>query len=226
MSNNSGLTYLSGLLRAGTGPVGARGRAPRRRDAATVVSPAHPSPRTRVSSAPAAQTDAGIEDQSREKGSGYVSPSFSRDEIRSEETEHRVVAAEQATVLAVEEERPSVTPSPLTAGWSRAPLQTEDGNPAARHVQPARVFQASPKDGSTRLDVRDFAGAVESDAARTGESARASVAPKPHTLEAHINQLRTLMQTRGAEASAAEGEGEAGKTSRAEIVSPRAAVGD
>lgn len=226
MSNNSGLTYLSGLLRAGTGSVGAAGRAPRRRDAATFVSPARPSPRTRVSSAPAAYTDAGIENQSREKGSGYVSPSFSRDEIRSDETEHRAVAAAHATVLAVEEERPSATPNPLTVGWSPAPLQTEDGNPAARHGQPARVFHASPKDGSTRLDVRDFAGAVESDAARTGESARASIARKPHTLEAHINQLRTLMQTRGAEVSdAAEAEGEAGKTSHEAIVSPRAGVG-
>jgi hypothetical protein len=72
-------------------------------------------------------------------------------------------------------------------------------NVAARHKQPARVFHAPPKEGSPRRSVSGFAESVESDAARTGESARDIADPTLYTLEAHVERLRALMQTTGAE---------------------------
>ena len=314
MTTDSGLTYLSGLLRAGAEPVGAGGRAPRSRAAAQPranTSP-HASPyippatvdRTDADEASrpldtdaverAAHTtvsqvnaDAGIENQSREKVSGYASSTFtpdarpavegkhenlipatrhatgavgearadyeeamgsrakSEDEMRSDKTEHTAVVTEHATVASSEEERLSGTPRLLAVEWSPAPLQAEtsnsaarraaaapsadapaaDGmvtthaadmrtldtapvflgtsparNVAARHEQPARVFHAPPKDDSPRRGVSGFAESVESDATRTGESARGIADPTLYTLEAHVERLRALMQTTGAEA--------------------------
>jgi hypothetical protein len=73
-------------------------------------------------------------------------------------------------------------------------------NVAALHEQPARVFHAPPKDDSPRRGVSGIVETVESDAARTGESARGIADPTLYTLEAHVERLRALMQTTGAEA--------------------------
>jgi hypothetical protein len=197
MANNSGLTYLSGLLRAGAAPVGAGDRAARRRVA--VPPRANTSPHASPSALPA--------------------PADHADAVlHSLDTDAAERAAHTSASATLREDAAEST-APVIPG--ALPVH----GVAARHEQPARVFHAPPQEESPRRGVSDLARAVESDTARAGESARGVTDPTPHRLEAHINRLRALMQTRGAEASHAEGEGAAGRTSRAAIASPRAAVG-
>jgi hypothetical protein len=198
MATNSGLTYLSGLLRAGAEPVGAGARAPRSRVAAQPR--ANTSPHASPSASPAPADHAGEVSRPLERGAAE------RAAHTSASTTLREDAAESR--------------APVVHGAS--PVR---GVAAARHEQPVRVSKAPPQEDSQRRGLSDPAKAVESDAARTGTRVTGSTAPTPHTLEAHVNQLRAHMQTRGAEASHAEGEGAAGKTSRAAIAPPRAAVG-
>jgi hypothetical protein len=198
MATNSGLTYLSGLLRAGAEPVGAGGRAPRRRVAA------QPRANTSTNASPSASH----------------APADHADEVSLPLERGATEHAEHTSAITTLREDAAESNAPVVQGAS--PVR---GVAATRHEQSARVFHAAPREGSQRRGLSDPAKAVESDAARIGESARSIADPTPYVLEAHINQLRAHMQTRGAEASDAEGEGEAGKTSRAAIASPRAAVG-
>jgi hypothetical protein len=197
MATKSGLTYLSGLLRAGAKPVGAGGRAALRRVAAPPRANTSPHASPSASRAPADHAD-------------EVSRPLERDA-----TERAAHTSESATIR----EEAAESTAPVAPGTS--PVR----GIVARHEQPARVFHAPPREDSRRRGLSDPSKAVESDAARKDESARDPDGPTPHTLEAHVNQLRARMQTRGAAAEAAKGEGEAVKTSRAAIVSQRAAVG-
>jgi hypothetical protein len=197
MATNSGLTYLSGLLRAGAAPIAAGGRAARRRVA--VPPRVNTSPHASPSASPA--------------------PAVHADEVSRTLERGAAERAAHTSASATLREDDAESTAPVVPGAS--PVR---GVAATRHEQPARVFHAPSQEDSPRRGLSNPTGAVESDVARTGESARGSTDPSPHRLEAHINQLRALMQTRGAEASDAEGEGEAGKTSRASIVSQRAAA--
>lgn len=198
MATNSGLTYLSGLLRAGAAPVAAGGRAPRRRVA---VSP-------RVNTSPHASPSAS------------PVPADHADEVSRTLERGAAERAAHTSASATLQEDAAESTTPVVPGASPVRVVV-----ATRHEQPERVFHAPSQEDSPRRGLSNPTGAVESDVARTGERARESTDPSPHRLEAHINQLRALMQTRGAEASDAEGEGEAGKTSRASMVSQRAAAG-
>jgi hypothetical protein len=197
MATNSGLTYLSGLLRAGAAPIAAGGRAARRRVAAP----------PRVNTSPHASPSAS------------PAPADHADEVSRTLDADAAERAAHTSASATLREDAAESIAPVVHGAS--PVR---GVVATRHEQPARVFHAPPREDSPRRGLSNLTGAVESDVARTGESVRGSTDPSPHRLEAHINQLRALMQTRGSEASDAEGEGEAGKTSRAAIVSQRAAI--
>lgn len=241
--------------------------------AESVEPPAQASRRTHASFTPSSDTDADVENQSRETETGYVPPSFTTDmhsaaegyesitpvtsrvtgaarevrafseeEPRSQphseeqiwigETEHTAVATNEG-------ERPPGTPSRLTVEWSPAPLQEGainsvtsraevaravedttthaaemaiDAAPVALgtspvrglatpHGQPARVFHAPTEEESLRRLESEFAPAVESDVARTGASVRGVADSTAYTLEAHVEQLRALMQTSRAESS-------------------------
>lgn len=80
---------------------------------------------------------------------------------------------------------------------------------ATPHGQPARVFHAPPEEESPRRLESEFASAVESDVARTGASVRGVADSTVYTLEAHVEQLRALMQTSRAESSGGTGGGAA-----------------
>ncbi|HEU4597382.1 MAG TPA: hypothetical protein VFS10_19795, partial [Pyrinomonadaceae bacterium] len=83
---------------------------------------------------------------------------------------------------------------------------------AVRHERPAPVFHVPPEEDSPRRLESDPASAVESNAAREGESVRAFADSTPYTLEAHVEQLRALMQTTHAEAPSGTGESAAGES--------------
>ena len=80
---------------------------------------------------------------------------------------------------------------------------------ATRHEQTARVFHAPPEERRRRRE-SELAPALESDAAQGGASARGVADSAVYTLEAHVEQLRALMQTSRAESSSGAGEGAAG----------------